>query len=84
MWKASWGLSHHGNNPTTLKITFDDIKEAFLAKESNSFHLSGKKLGYLYLKDFLKCECELYLKQLLTPPQRKIIVAYRTLTQTSH
>ena len=35
MWKASWGLSHWGthDNPTTSKITFDDINEAFLAKE---------------------------------------------------
>ena len=37
-----------------------------------------KKLDYLHLKDFLKYECELYLQQLLTPSQRKIIVAYRT------
>ena len=29
--------------------------------------------------DILKYECELYLKQPLTPPQHKIIVAYRTL-----
>jgi len=80
MWKASWGLSHWEthDNPTTSKITFNDIKEAFLAKEWNSFHLSGKKLDYLHLKDFLKYECELYLKQPLTPPQRKIIAAYRT------
>ena len=34
--------------------------------------------NYLHLKDFLKYRCELYLKQPLTPPQRKIIVAYRT------
>jgi hypothetical protein len=31
------------------------------------FHLFGKKLDYLHLKDFLKKECELYLKQPLTP-----------------
>jgi hypothetical protein len=49
----------HGN-PTTSKITYDDLKEAFLAKEWNSFHLSGKKLDYLHLKDFLKDGCELY------------------------
>jgi hypothetical protein len=39
----------------------------FLAKEWKSFHLFGKKLDYLHLKDFLKYECELYLKQPLTP-----------------
>ena len=34
MWKASWNLSHWEThaNPTS-KIVFDDIKEAFLAKE---------------------------------------------------
>ena len=46
--------------------------------EWNSFHLSREKLDYLHLKDFLEYECEFYLKQLLTPPQRKIILAYRT------
>ena len=55
------------------------IKEVFLAKEWDSFHLTRKKLDDLHLKDFLKYECELYLKQPLTPPQCKIIVAYRTL-----
>ena len=39
----------------------------------------GQEIDYLHLKDFLKYECELYLKQLLTPPQCKIIVAYCTL-----
>ena len=51
------------DNPTTLKIAYDDIKEVFLAKEWNSFHLSRKKLDYLHLKDFLKYKCELHLKQ---------------------
>ena len=80
MWKASCGLYHWETheNPTTSKITFDDIKEAFLAKEWNSFHLLGKKLDYLHLKDFLKYKCELYLKQSLTPPQCKVIVDYHT------
>ena len=73
IWKASWGLSHHGDNPTTSQITFVNIKEVFLAKEWNSFHLSGKKLDYLHLKNLLKYKCELYLKQQLTTPQRKII-----------
>ena len=59
------------------KTTFDDIIVAFIAKEWNSFHLFGKKLYYLQLKDFRKYECELYLKQPLTP-QRKIIVGFCT------
>ena len=45
---------------TTSKIAYDDIKEASLAKEWNSFHVSWKKLDYLHLKDFLKYECELH------------------------
>ena len=45
------------------EIAYDDIKEAFLAKEWNSFHLVGKKLNYLHLKDFLKYKCEMHLKQ---------------------
>ena len=57
----------------TSKIIFDDIKEVFLAKEWNSFHLLGKTL------DFLKYEYESYLKQSLTPSQHKIIVASCTL-----
>jgi hypothetical protein len=63
MWKTHWGLSHHGYNPTSSKITFDNIKEAFFAREWNSFHFFGKKLDYLHLKDFLKYKCELHLKQ---------------------
>ena len=68
MWKTSWGLSHWETheNPTTSKTTYADIKEVFLAKEWNSFHLFRKKLDCL--KDFFKHECELYLKQPLTPP----------------
>ena len=80
MWKTSWGLSHWetDDNPTTLKIVYVDITKVFLAKKWNSFHLYGKKLDYLHLKDFLKYECELYLKQPLTPSQHKIIDAYNT------
>jgi hypothetical protein len=42
MWKASQVLSQWEarDNPTTSKITVDDLKEVFLAKEWNSFHLS--------------------------------------------
>ena len=78
MWKTSWGLSHWEthDNPTTSKMAYDDIKEVFLAKEWKSFRLLGEKLDFLHLNDFLKFECELYLKQPWTPPQHKIIVAY--------
>ena len=72
MWKASW---RQANNS---KITYHNIKEYFLPKEWNSFHLLGKHLDYLHLKDFLKYKCQLYLKQPLAPPQHKIIVAYCT------
>ena len=54
----------------------------FLTKECNSFHVLGKKLIYLHLKDFLKYECEMYLKKSLSPPQRKIIDAYHTMNHT--
>ena len=79
---------HHGvyliGKPMTTqqhrKITSDVVKEVFLAKVRNFFHLSRKKKLYCFhLKDFLKYECELYLKQPLTPPQRNIIVTYCTL-----
>ena len=47
----------------------DGLKKAFLANKWNSFHLLGKKVDYIHLKDFLKYECALlHLKQLLTPP----------------
>jgi hypothetical protein len=60
-WKTSWGLSHWEthDNPTTSKTICVGIKEGFLAKEWNSFHLLRKKLDYLHLKNFLKYECEL-------------------------
>ena len=55
-------------------------KEALLVKEWYSFHLSWKKLDNFHLKDFFYYKCGLYLKQLLTSPQCKVIVAYRTST----
>ena len=55
---------------TTSKIAFDDVKGVFLAKEWNSFHLSWKDLQRIFF-----CKCILYLKQPLTPPQHKIVVA---------
>ena len=70
-------IQHKNLTLTSLlsKIAYDDILEV---KEWNSFHLSMKKQDYLHLEDFLKYECELYLKQPLTPPQCKIIVSYCT------
>jgi hypothetical protein len=35
-----------------MKNIIDDIKEAFLARKWNSFHLLGKKLAFVHLKDF--------------------------------
>jgi hypothetical protein len=52
-------------------------KEAFLAKEWNSFLLSRKRLHYLHLKDFSNINVN-YLKRPLTPLQHKIIVSYNT------
>jgi hypothetical protein len=39
MWNTSWGLSQWDthDNPITSKITYDDIKEAFLVKEWKLF-----------------------------------------------
>ena len=36
--------------PTPPKITFNAIKHVFLAKEWNSFHLTGEKFDYLHFK----------------------------------
>ena len=58
--------------------TFNDLKKAFLAKGWNSFQLSEEKLQYIHLKIFFKYKCVSYLKQPLTTPQHKIIVAYYT------
>ena len=60
MLKASWGLSHleTRDNLTTLIV-----KETFLANQWNSFHLLGKKLDHIHLKEFLKYEWEPYSKQ---------------------
>jgi hypothetical protein len=35
MWKATWGPCHWetNDNPTSSKITFDDLKEVLLGKE---------------------------------------------------
>jgi hypothetical protein len=67
-----------GTTQQPSKSTFDNFEEAFLVKVWNSFHLARKKLDYPHLKDFLKCERELYLKQLLTPSQCEITAAYHT------
>ena len=80
MWKKSWGLSHwEPMTPNHIKkTTYVDTKEVFLSKEWNSFHLFGKKLYYLRLKDSLNYDCKSYLKQPLTPLQHEIIAAYHT------
>jgi hypothetical protein len=44
-----------------IKIVFDDNKEVFLTKLE--FFFFGRQLDYVRLKNFLKYECELYLKQ---------------------
>ena len=66
----------------TIKTHIRWSQGGLLAKEwelSPSLgHLSGKKLHHLHLKNSLKYKGELYLKQPLTSPQRKINVAYRT------
>ena len=54
--------------PMSSKIILDDLKIAFLANKWNSFHLLGTKLDYIHLQDFWNMNCELYLKQPLTPP----------------
>ena len=54
------------------------IQETILAKEWSYFHLAWKIIDYLHLKDLLKYECNLYLKQPMTSPLGNIIVAYRT------
>jgi len=68
----------NSRQPKNIKNKIRWYQGGFLAKEYNSFHLSGKKLDYLHCKDFLRYECELYLKQPLTLPQCKTIIAYRT------
>ena len=52
--ERTWNVSHSEahDNSTPSKIIFGDLKNAFLAKEWYSFHLSMKKLDYLHLKDF--------------------------------
>ena len=41
------------DNPSVSKIISDDLKEAFVVEEWNSFHISEKELNYLHLKVFL-------------------------------
>ena len=58
MWKTAWKASgayltrKTHDNPTPPIITFDDLKEVFLAKEWDSFHFSRKNVDRLHLKDF--------------------------------
>ena len=74
-----YGVYLTWKHPNHIKRTiYDDIKEVFLVKEDNSFHHVGKILNYLHLKDSLKYKCEMNLKQPLTSPQHKVLVAYHT------
>lgn len=78
MRKASWNLPHWEAHDisTSSNTTFNALMEAFLVKECKFSHLMGKKLYCLHRNDFLNFECELYLKKLMTPTQRKIIIVY--------
>ena len=70
-----------GKPMTTQHYQYPNLmisRRLFLLK-SGTFHLSWKKLNYIHFRDFLIYECQLHSKQLLTPPQRKIIVTYRSL-----
>ena len=50
-----------------------------LPKSANSFRLTEQRSYCLHLNNFLNYECESHLKQPLTSPSLKIIVAYCTL-----
>jgi predicted methyltransferase len=58
------------------KSQFDVIKHDFNAEREELFAPHGKEISFLYLKDFLNYECELYMKQ--SSPLCKIMVAYHT------
>ena len=55
------------------------LRRLFSLKSGALFSSLNKETWLPPPKDFLKYECELYLKQPSTPPQCKIIAAYRTL-----
>ena len=80
---------HHGVYLIT-STTQQHQKSHLIISENHVLLKSGPLLiswgrNYLHIKDFLKYEYELYLKQLLPPPQGMIIIAYRTLkSQTCH
>jgi hypothetical protein len=67
------------HNLKTAQISFLSMHVIYI---NACFHLSGKKLGYLHLKEFLKHKCALYLKQSLTPPHCKIVVTNCTSTHS--
>ena len=78
MWKTLWSLPHLETPQPHQKNNIWWYQGGFLGKEENSFHHVGKILNYLHLKDSLKYKCEMYLKQPLTSPQHKVLVAYHT------
>ena len=61
-----------------MKTTCVDTKEVFLTKKVELFPPLKEETIIPSPQGFLKYKCELYLKQSLTPPQCKIIVAYCT------
>ena len=69
---SQWETQHHQTSHLMISRRF------FLLTSETVFYFVRKKLHYLHLKDIFIYECELYLKQPLTPPQRKIIDAYWT------
>ena len=50
-------------------------RRVFLLKSGVLYPSLEEEVDYVHLKDFLEDECVLYLKQSLTSPQGKIIVA---------
>jgi hypothetical protein len=56
----------------------DALKHAFLAKEWNTFHLKGKRLGHLHLKGLFQLRMWIVLESTLDTTQRKIVVAIDT------
>ena len=60
------------------KITLDPLKRAFLAKEWNTFHPKGKRLGWLHLKGLSQLRMWIILAWTIDTTQHKIVVAIDT------
>ena len=59
--KAWSGIEAHVH--VSQKSHFDVIKHDFNPEREELFAPHGKEISFLYLKDFLNYECELYMKQ---------------------